>query len=835
MNGMEKTMIDKPRIDAPKRSEEDQLNFFNQSVERFHEAVSLTGEVRRYFSIGDTAVCLVFAGEELVPFLTPAIAHLEIAPVDKADFEIMIWDSRSTNVEMLPPPCERANFTERGDFWGFGSKRIRTAFHWSDFSVNLMDLETNTGFYWVKTVEHLPMWVFAAPLRTLFHWWMEKNGGQLLHAAAVGTDDGAVVITGKGGVGKSTTALSCLRSGMYYLADDYLIVRMKPEPVVQSLYCTAKLLPGDLEKFPEFLGFIQSSEKQDDTEKRLLFLFPAMKDRIVKELPLLAVVKPEVVEKVESALSEIQYNKILGALSFTTISQLPYAGEFTQTFIADLISRLPCYLLSLGRDINSTPELLKGFLAGVIQPEKLIVTSVAASYRPLISIIVPVYNGADFVKDAVQTIQDQNYPSVEIIFINDGSSDHSEEVIKSLDIDYRYFWQENQGPAVARNVGIREASGDFIAFLDVDDLWPDNNLHHLMDELLSEKDLLVVHGFAQHTEKNALSGKYEYVGNPQESFPGFLGAGLYRKEAFNIVGIFDPFFAYTGEDADWFKRASEMDINLRKLNEVCLFVRRHGDNMTGGKTLVELNALKVFKRSLDRVRNPYEEKGKIADVSVIMPVFNGAKYIAEALNSVLIQDLAHKEVIVVDDGSTDDTVKIAERFVPLIRIVRQENRGAAAARNTGVGESSGKYLAFIDADDLWLAGHTSKLLDAIEADQDCDMVIGALQQFISPELGTAHLHLLREELKTMPGYHPGCMVVKRESFDRVGHFNEKLNLAETVDWFARAQSEGMKLGKIDEIVYQRRIHTDNQGLTKKEFMHDYTAVLRDKLNRERSK
>ncbi len=829
---MDNTQIDKPRIDAPKKSEAEQLDFFNRSVDRFREAVSVTGEIKRYYRIGDTSVCLVFAGDELVPYLTTALMHLESEEPLTADLEILIWDSRSTSVEMLPPPCERANFTERGDFWGFNSKRIRTAFHWSDFSLNLMDLETNTGFYWVKTVEYLPMWVFAAPLRTLFHWWMEKNNGQLLHAAAVGTSDGAVVITGKGGSGKSTTALSSLKNGLYYLADDYLIIRRKPEPVVQSLYCTAKLLPDDLNRFPEFAPYIQ---RQEDLsyEKLLFFLYPALKNRIIGELPLKAIVKPEIGTSDISILSEIPFRKILGALSFTTMSQLPYAGEYTQNFITDLIRELPCYLLTLGQDTDTAPHLLKEYLAGRIHPIPREPDLEKSSFRPLISVIVPVYNGANFIHDAIENIIAQNYPSLEIIFVNDGSTDNSEEVIKELKIDYRYFFQENQGPAVARNRGIMEATGDFIALLDVDDLWPENNLNHLMDELLAEDDILVVQGYAQHTERNLQTGLYEYIGNPLESFPGYLGAGLYRKEAFSVVGMFDALFAYTGEDSDWYKRASEMDINLKKLEEVTLYVRRHNANMTGGKTLVELNALKVFKRSLDRIRNPYQEKKERVDVSVIIPVHNGEKYIAEAIHSVLSQDTAYTEVLVVDDGSTDNTVKIAERFVPLIRIVRQENRGAAAARNTGIGESCGRYIAFLDADDIWLPGHTSILLHALEENPGYDLVMGDIEQFVSPELAVTHHHLLREELKTMPGYHLGCLLIKRELLDKVGPLNEKLQLAEVVDWFTRVEHIGLTILSVKKVVYKRRIHDANQGLMKKQHMKDFTTVLREKLHRER--
>lgn len=828
-----KTHLDKPGIDAPKRTEQEQVHFFDRSIERFRQALEAAGEHRRYYQIGGTIIALVFAGEALIPYLTPALQHLEIHKPDKVDGEICIWDSASTGIEMVLPPCDRAQFTERGDFWGFNSKRIRTAFHWSDFSVNLMDLDTNRGFYWVKTTEHLPMWVFAAPLRTLFHWWMEKHQGQLLHAAAVGNARGAVIITGKGGVGKSTTALACLDDGMFYLGDDYLIIGNNPAPTVQSLYSSAKLMPGDMERFPDLAPFVVRQPHEKTYDKSVLFLFPGRREQIVSEMPVVGILTPRIDGSANHHITEISYQKILGAMSFTTISQLPYAGKYTQQFITSLIKTVPCYELTLGPDVASVPDTIKRFLNGEIIPEASPAGDETTRYRPMISVIVPVYNGERFIADAIQTIQNQNYPSLEIIFINDGSTDNSEAVIQSLDLDYRYFKQENQGPAIARNRGIVESTGEYIAFLDVDDLWPDNNLHHLMDEILADEHLLVVHGHAQHTEWNQVSGTYEYLGNPLESFPGFLGAGIYKREAFSKVGMFDPFFAYTGEDADWFKRAAELHIPLKKLGEVTLFVRRHGENMTGGKNLVELNALKVFKRSLDRVRNPFGEKSTTLDVSVIIPVYNGQRYLAEAIASVLNQDIAYKEILVIDDGSTDQTLAIAERFVPLIRILKQENRGAAAARNAGVEAACGEYLAFLDADDLWEPNHTSEMMAVMREHPDCDMVMGNLEQFVSPELPESHTQLLRDELKTMPGYHPGCLLIKKDTFIRVGMLNEELQLAEFVDWFARADQLQLSIRRLLKVVYRRRIHETNQGRTKREHMSDYTSVLRKKIQRNR--
>jgi len=203
-------------MNRAQKTESEQIDFFERCYEGFLKAKESLGEFHHFYRLGGTNIRLIFAGESLVPHITPALEHLRIPKVSSPDLTICIWDSDSTSVEMVPPPFKWESFTYRGDIWGFNSTRIETAFHWVEYSVNLMDHATNTGIYWVQKAETLQYWVHAKPLRTLFHWWMEKNGCQVLHAASVGTQEGAVLLTGKGGIGKSTTALSCLRSGLYY-------------------------------------------------------------------------------------------------------------------------------------------------------------------------------------------------------------------------------------------------------------------------------------------------------------------------------------------------------------------------------------------------------------------------------------------------------------------------------------------------------------------------------------------------------------------------------------------------------------------------------------------
>jgi hypothetical protein len=590
-------------------SVEEQIVFFESVSARYREAKAAAGVVNSYYRIGGRTVCLSFAGNALVPHITPALRHLQTSETKTPDLTLCLWDSRSTGTAMPPPPWKRDRYTYRGDVWGYNSERIKTAFHWIEFSLNMLDLETDTGLFWVEHTGSLPFWVDASPLRTLLHWWLEKNGFQLVHAAAVGTSEGAVLITGEGGVGKSTTALSCLKSGMSYLGDDFVVVGAKPEPSVYSLYSSAKLNADHLDNFPEFRRFVSNSEDLKN-EKAVMFLCPEFRDLLVEAMPLKAIVVPRITRGRESRIAEASPEEILRAASFTTMTLLPGAGVKTYEYLRQLSASVPSYRVELGSDLERIPEAISDVIgtfacgnagkASVRCPDAKPLETTRGTW-PLVSVIVPVFNGERFIRAAIENILSQDYPSLEIIVINDGSTDETGEMIRELPPGIRCLDQENLGPAAARNRGINEAMGEYIAFLDVDDLWPKGNLHTLVKELLQDRGVDVVQGHAQMAHFNPVANAYEYLGNPAESFPYYIGAALYRRAVFTRVGLFDQTLRFA-EDTDWFTRAREKDANIKRLDEVTLLVRRHGSNMTFGKSDVELGRLRVFKKSLDRMR-----------------------------------------------------------------------------------------------------------------------------------------------------------------------------------------------------------------------------------------
>ncbi len=221
-------------------------------------------------------------------------------------------------------------------------------------------------------------------------------------------------------------------------------------------------------------------------------------------------------------------------------------------------------------------------------------------------------------------------------------------------------------------------------------------------------------------------------------------------------------------------------------------------------------------------------------ISIIIPVFNAERYLAEAIESVLMQTVKPLEIIVVNDGSTDESEKVANTFKNDICYLLQENKGASAARNLGINLAKGSLLAFLDADDFWVSNKLEEQLRALEKNPELDMVFGNVEQFVSPELDAENINRLRSELKIIPGYLVGTMLIKRESFQQVGPFKENLQLAEFIDWFSRVKEMKLHYKTLQEVVLKRRIHTTNQGLYKRQHMKDYTRVLKAALDRRRA-
>jgi glycosyltransferase involved in cell wall biosynthesis len=221
-------------------------------------------------------------------------------------------------------------------------------------------------------------------------------------------------------------------------------------------------------------------------------------------------------------------------------------------------------------------------------------------------------------------------------------------------------------------------------------------------------------------------------------------------------------------------------------------------------------------------------------VTVMIGAYNAAPYLGEAIESALGQDYEPIELIVVDDGSTDGTADVARSFAQT-KLIRQENGGNGAARNRAVENASGELYAFLDADDRFTPGKLRLQKDALDADPGLDMVFGHVREFLSPELDEETRASLRPPAaEPMPWTAPNLMLIRRDSFHRVGPFTTAVRVGVTVDWFARAQEAGLRHTILPEVVLERRLHTQNNGLRESASRVQYLEVIRQAMERRRA-
>jgi glycosyltransferase involved in cell wall biosynthesis len=220
-------------------------------------------------------------------------------------------------------------------------------------------------------------------------------------------------------------------------------------------------------------------------------------------------------------------------------------------------------------------------------------------------------------------------------------------------------------------------------------------------------------------------------------------------------------------------------------------------------------------------------------VSVIIPVYNGARYLRAALDSVFAQTYRPFEVIVVDDGSSDDSGVIAQSFAE-VRYIRQTNQGVAAARNHGIDVARGEYLAFLDQDDLWTPEKLKVQIGCLLNDPDLDYTLTQQQFFLEP--GAQLPPWFRKELLSSvhTGWVLGTMVVRRTAFEKIGNFATQYSAANDSDWFFRAKAAGLSMAVVPELLLLKRIHEANDSGRATEVLSELRRVVKTSLARQRN-
>lgn len=228
-------------------------------------------------------------------------------------------------------------------------------------------------------------------------------------------------------------------------------------------------------------------------------------------------------------------------------------------------------------------------------------------------------------------------------------------------------------------------------------------------------------------------------------------------------------------------------------------------------------------------------------VSCIVPVFNGERYLAEALDSILAQQYRPLDIIVVDDGSTDGTAAIVNRYGDRVRALRQPHAGAPAARNRGLQAARGEFIAFLDSDDLWHREKLARQMARFTARPELEVSVTHLQSFWVPELRDEAERFRDHPLsQAQPGYVTITMLARRALFERVGVFDMRRSVGDPMDWFVRAAEHDAVMELLPDTLAYRRLHQRNlsweSGASRRMTTAMQDAVLRvvkESLDRRR--
>ena len=220
-------------------------------------------------------------------------------------------------------------------------------------------------------------------------------------------------------------------------------------------------------------------------------------------------------------------------------------------------------------------------------------------------------------------------------------------------------------------------------------------------------------------------------------------------------------------------------------------------------------------------------------VSVVIPVYNGARFLRAALESVCAQTYRPIQVIVVDDGSIDDSGAIAQSFAE-VHYIRQENQGVAAARNVGLEAARGEFFAFLDQDDLWTPDKLKLQVDHLLNNPELGYTLTQQQFFLEP--GTPLPAWFRKDLLATvhTGWVLGTLLVRRTTFEQVGNFATGYTAANDSDWFFRAKAAEIPMAVVPELLLLKRVHEANDSGRAKEILSELLKVVKVSLDRQRA-
>jgi glycosyltransferase involved in cell wall biosynthesis len=380
------------------------------------------------------------------------------------------------------------------------------------------------------------------------------------------------------------------------------------------------------------------------------------------------------------------------------------------------------------------------------------------SINPKVSIVIPLYNGSKYVKEAIDSALAQTYKNIEIVVVNDGSTDEgkSEAIVKSYGNKIKYYKKENGGVSTSLNLAIKKSSGEYISWLSHDDVYYSDKIQKQIDYIIAnnyyDKNVILYGDYDLIDNKSRLITKCtkDHVMLTEKPEYALLRGSingitlLIPKRAFNEFGLFDESLR-CAQDYEMWQRMSK-GYKFVHMSGIIAKSRQHHEQVTvkSPKVITEGNELwtdlveSTPKKAMERLEgseyafymemakflkdSPYAETAKFCEdkcasiaekvlakvkdikVSVIIPFYNRIDLVINSLKSVINQTHKNIEIIIVNDGSEESTTKlnkIIESDNRIKNIKLNKNKGTSNAKNVGMDNATGDYIAFLDSDDLF--------------------------------------------------------------------------------------------------------------------------------------
>lgn len=303
----------------------------------------------QFYKIGPFTVQICSHNRSVMAKLTRALAHLATEP-SAPDLTIRLWSGSKL-------PLLDWSLIQTNGYRGYAERPFY--FHHFEMIGALSAIDTDKGiaYYAIRDPESLPWWVGGSPMQAIFHVWLREKGIQLTHSACIVNAKNGILLTGKGGSGKSTTVLACLTEGFATLGEDYIL--LAPD-CAYSIYQTAKWRLPTRTMFPDYESYISNPDTAN-REKALIHYKEIFPSQMKSSSPIHAIVSLDIGNS--SRLVKSNLRASLQSLLLTTAMQLPHPDPRTAKLLYDRLKNLDHYHLFLGPDSKANVHLLRGLFS----------------------------------------------------------------------------------------------------------------------------------------------------------------------------------------------------------------------------------------------------------------------------------------------------------------------------------------------------------------------------------------------------------------------------------------------------------------------------------------